>query len=82
MPSRLVLQLQIVPADHGGDLAHLIGLGLTVGLLKVEKFGYALAREDTMTSPAADLLETKGGQDHEEVGKADIRDLPGCDPAE
>src|ERR1035438_7376114 len=39
--SRLILQLQIVPAHQRSDLAHLVGLGLASYLLESKKLVYA-----------------------------------------
>jgi len=59
MPSRLVLQLQIVPAHYRGHLAHLVGLRLAPNFLPGENLNDTEPGEDTMAAPAADLLEAE-----------------------
>lgn len=59
MPSRLILQLQIVPAHDRSDLAYLIGLCLTPQLLQGEDLSDSGPGEDAVAALAANLIEAE-----------------------
>jgi hypothetical protein len=53
MPSRLILQLQIVPAHNRSDLAYLVWLCLTPKLLQGEDLNDTRPGEYAVAAPAA-----------------------------
>ena len=59
MPSRLILQLQIVPAHNRSDLAYLVWLCLTPKLPQGEDLNDTGPGEDAVAAPAANLIEAE-----------------------
>jgi hypothetical protein len=63
--------VQIVPADNGHNLPHLIRLDLVLVLLEVHELSHVRAREHAMTTPAADLLKSEGDDQLHQILEVD-----------
>lgn len=72
--------MQIVSADQPGDLPHLIGLRLAMGLLKVDHLGDTRSDEYLMAAPTPDLDKSQTVQQVDQVNERNVTEVPMKDP--
>ncbi len=66
----------MVPPDKSNQLPELIGLCLSVAVLKVELLRNAMATVDVMAAPYPWLIESESYQQFLRVGNSDVGDGP------